>query len=86
MDFKPGDLVMNVKAQPCCGHVYSVGRAFTVVSRQYLESKCHYCGRDLGTPLAVESEDGKWYLASCLIKIDPPAQGETRKELLHVPA
>jgi len=87
-DIKPGDLVMIVKALPCCG--YRISRMFQpFIAGSYGTSDgvgCKSCGaaimyRDAGPAVGAF---GGYVLVSLLKKIDPPADGDslpTRKEL-----
>jgi hypothetical protein len=71
-----GDLVMVVKPTPCCGSSKGIGRIFKVaVVDSDPNARC-VCGK---TSLAKKAwtEQDSGYFASCLIRIDPPAQDES---------
>ena len=83
---KPGDLVMVVLPNVCCGATDSVGKVGTVGPNPswatYVE--CDFCGatsRDVGKFRTI---DGGGFHVETLRKIDPPAEGDsvpTRREI-----
>lgn len=76
---KPGDLVMIVRAKPCCGVASHMGLVATAEKPQsHLNGlRCHSCGfldRDFTNYYKL----GKGYAhVSRLKKIDPPALDES---------
>jgi len=73
---KPGDLVQVVRPQPCCGCTESIGKVFVVADVWRGPGFCD-CGATY-TTLTAFQELGRMsgYVASRLIKIDPPALDE----------
>ncbi len=83
---RPGDLVMVVKANPCCGGAKSLGQVFTVADLKPLSvCRCDDCGRDsVGTFVARADRPGHGEYLPQVFKIDPPTEGDslpTRKNL-----
>lgn len=77
-DIKRGDLVMVVKAAPCCGASDSVGRVFTVADIVDEVGECNECGLVSASKLAVISyAERKAQDVYRLTKIDPPATGDS---------
>jgi glutamate/tyrosine decarboxylase-like PLP-dependent enzyme len=78
-NIKVGDLVMVVKPAPCCGSNNSLGRVFTVGSREP-KSKlwCPKCGHvSHRTDVHAVDVGVAFVQAERLIKIDPPALTES---------
>ena len=77
--FKVGDLVMVTKPTICCGKTGSIGYIFLIgeVSRDI--GDCSICGKSFFFECALDNKDGLYTHTSRLIKIDPPATGETRE-------
>lgn len=83
---KPGDLVMVVKANECCGDTSSLGQVFTVAElKPQSICRCSGCGGNCwGTYVADAGKPGTGELLSQVVKIDPPAEGDslpTRQDL-----
>ena len=79
---KAGDLVMVVKALPCCGSAAAVGTIFKVESFGG-RGRCVYC-KAVRIVTTARRENGFVYELSRLIRIDPPATGDslpTRKDI-----
>ena len=89
-DIKPGDLVMKVKPNTCCGDPNMLGVPYTVCEILHRTcTECARCGAIMYQSLVTGTHDpnGGCEL-ECLIKIDPPAEGDslpTRKDI-EVPA
>jgi hypothetical protein len=88
---KIGDTVMVVNGIPCCGGRSGLGDIFVVDWLGVADGECHDCGDD--SPMLSASADSQndyftCYPVSCLTKIDPLAQGETKEAYknLRVPA
>lgn len=76
---KPGDLVMVVKANTCCGDASSLGQVFAVseIKPQSI-CRCSGCGGFcLGTYVGDAGKPGTGELLSQVVKIDPPAEGDS---------
>lgn len=92
-DIKPGDLVMVVRGLPCCGWSKDVrmGKPFKVGRLVPLyDLHCLHCNSTVadGTIAAIGENPRDGGFLSMLIKIDPPAEGDslpTRTDL-EVPA
>jgi len=80
MNIKKGDLVMVVRPAPCCGSSGGLGRAFIVDVLDRTDTHTNCCGETDREMCAwgVGDDDEGFYLKQ-LIKIDPPAEGETRE-------
>jgi hypothetical protein len=82
-DIKAGDLVMVVKAQPCCGSPMGLGLFFTVSSVESFPNMCLCCAKTTVSVVVCPDPRGG-YPIQRLIKIDPPALPESierKKEL-----
>lgn len=85
-NIKPGDLVMVVKLEPCCGNPYGLGSVFSVSHlRRVIHAKCAACGMESNdVAVAEDAGGGGFCLLSRLKKIDPPTEGDslpTRRKL-----
>lgn len=82
---KKGDLVMVVRGTRCCGVLGHIGRTYTVIGiNNSARWRCFYCGSPEAEPLVRGENLGNGYELSCLIRIDPPAHGDslpTRKDI-----
>jgi len=86
-EIQKGDLVMVVKAKPCCGDTRRLGQVFEVQAIVQDWVKCYRCGKRYKGIVAVRNKTTRQgYITTRLLKINPPAQSLTEKELLHVPA
>ena len=76
---KPGDLVMVVKPNKCCGDAKSVGRDFTVGAiTLHARCECPNCwGFGRGTFIEDAGKPRTGELLSQVVKIDPPAEGDS---------
>lgn len=77
MGIKPGDLVMVVRATPCCGSSTGCGEVFVAGAAYSGDCKCRQCGLR-SAPNAVWVEGRRQICdMSRLIKIDPLADEHT---------
>ena len=83
---KPGDLVLVVRPNACCGSTTSIGTVGTVESNPswgiYAECDCY--GAVCWRVENFRTIDGGAYHIDTLQKIDPPAEGDsvpTRREI-----
>lgn len=83
-DIKPGDLVMVVKPQRCCGGVALLGKVFVVQKIDSKKLHCISCNHLHAAEMIAIDQEGFGYFPQRLKKIDPPSEGDslpTRKEL-----
>ena len=77
-DIKVGDLVMIVKPTVCCGYAGRIGRVFRAGRFNTKSAKCSLCGARATSFVGVlNPESGKFVDVVRLIKIDPPAEGDS---------
>lgn len=77
---RPGDLVMVVKAHQCCGFSRRIDVVFRVDYMAGGPNSCGNCGQEFEDVLDAWSNTFDWSSpVSNLIKINPPAEGETRE-------
>lgn len=80
---KKGDLVMVVKPSPCCDRPEKMGLVFEARGIHDCIIECLLCGEER-EGVGVELENDKGFPIERLMKIDPPATGDTiptRKEV-----
>jgi len=85
-DIKPGDLVIKVRPTTCCGNPSNIGIPFKVAKLHYGNFTCRDCGAFHENIAAGNNYGDLGGEIECLIKIDPPENGDTlptRKELEH---
>jgi hypothetical protein len=75
-EIKAGDLVMVVRATPCCSATPDVGSVFRVASINAVVSHCELCGQWNTDPKAWDVDDSGVRVSQC-VRIDPPAQPES---------
>jgi len=75
-DIKAGDLVMVIKAQPCCGEAKDIGLVFRVSSVERFQNICLSCNHIDLFVLACPNQTGGFPIKR-LLKIDPPALPES---------
>lgn len=82
-NIKAGDLVMVVRAMPCCGGIRQFGTVFRVTDVKSEWGYCTFCGHIKYATLA--SGDKSFFReVVTLKKIDPPEEGDslpTRKDI-----
>ena len=82
---KAGDLVMVVRAQPCCGYNRILGRIYKVVDLSRNQTECLICGATHPSNYVIaKANSDTGCLTNTLIRIDPPATGDslpTRKDI-----
>lgn len=81
MNIKKGDLVQIVRARACCGATESIGRTFVAGQVKAGILRCRHCGDESPSTYVMDDDAGERLgrNISRLIKIDPPAEGETRE-------
>jgi len=76
---KKGDLVMVVKPTLCCDRPERMGFVFEAQGIHDGIIECLLCGEEReGVSVVLENDTG--FPIECLMKIDPPATGETTKD------
>lgn len=83
--FKPGDLVMVVKAAPCCGDVSAVGKVFIVSGLALTANACQACFNPFAAERITRFTNGKECVTSRL-RLIPPLQDDItiEREIEHV--
>jgi hypothetical protein len=76
-DVKKGDMAMVIRARPCCGATPRMGFTFIVQSVIERQGRCKFC-KVSGAVRVATFAGAKGIILSRLLRIDPPAQGETR--------
>lgn len=76
---KPGDLVMVVLPNVCCGATDSVGKVGTVEPNPdwATYAQCDFCGATNRDTNIFRTIEGGGYHVGTLQKIDPPAVGDS---------
>lgn len=82
---KVGDLVMVVRAKPCCGANEGIGGVHEVSGLVNL-SRCYLCGTVTDELAALIDGPNEARVVSRLIRIDPPAIPESIERHEEVPA
>ena len=87
-EIRAGDLVMVVRATPCCGRLYGLGEVYRVWNiEQEFGTRCRYCKKSKnGQLVAVREGQRLGRSVAVLRRLDPDALKDDIPQRDEVPA